>query len=458
MNNKNEQHWVEVAAFIQEVLKKSDAPGCSVGVLVNGEILSAGFGVANVETGRPVSEDTLFQIGSITKTFTATAAMQLVEAGKLDLEKPVRAYLPDFKVADEAVSAGVTVAHLLSHTAGWDGDLFLDTGDGEDAIRKYIQRMAERGQLFPLGGYFSYNNAGFAVMGGIIEAITGEPIEAVYREQILKPIGMDQVYFNAGEAITYDFAVGHRVSRREISVARPWRLSRAILPMGGFVTNVSNLLRYAQCYISKGETAKGERVLKSESVAEMFSPKMTVSEADRTTVGTSWFRRDLDEGYIVSHGGGTNGQLTQLSVLPDHQFALAIFTNSSAGGKVIQDVHDYLLKSFLDITLERPQAIESTPEQLAAYTGTASRPGFTINFEMLGDHLVQLTEVRIGFPSENDPPPPPSQPSRVGRCAEDRLIILDGDGKDMPIDVFRDESGKIAYLRAGRMYQFTPKN
>jgi len=124
---------------------------------------------------------------------------------------------------------------------------------------------------------------------------------------------------------------------------------------------------------------------------------------------------------------------------------------------LIQDVQDFLLKTFLDLTIERPKAIESTPEQLAAYTGTASRPGFTIVLEMLGDHLVQLTEVTIGFPSENDPPPPPSQPSRVGRCSEDRLIILDGDGKDMPIDVFRDSSGKINYMRAGRMYQFTPK-
>ena len=98
--------------------------------------------------------------------------MKLVEENKLNLHLPVRSYLPDFKVADETVSAEVTPYHLLTHSAGWDGDLFLETGDGDDAIQKYIQRMAKREQLMPLGEYFSYNNAGFAVLGGILEAIT----------------------------------------------------------------------------------------------------------------------------------------------------------------------------------------------------------------------------------------------------------------------------------------------
>ena len=142
MESVNDNRWVETKAFIEGVLKKTGVPGCSVGILHQGEILSQGFGVSNVEKGYPVSADTLFQIGSITKTFTATLAMKLVEEKKLDLHRPVRAYLPDFKVADEAVSAEVTPYHLLTHSAGWDGDLFLDTGDGEDAIPKYIQRMA----------------------------------------------------------------------------------------------------------------------------------------------------------------------------------------------------------------------------------------------------------------------------------------------------------------------------
>ena len=124
---------------------------------------------------------------------------------------------------------------------------------------------------------------------------------------------------------------------------------------------------------------------------------------------------------------------------------------------MIQEVQKFLLKTYLDIDLDSPKAIESTPEQLATYAGTARRPGFNVYTEMIGGCLVGLQEVTIGFPTEDDPPPPPGQPYRIGRCAEDRLIVLDGDGKGMPIDVFRDEAGKINYLRAGRMYRFTPK-
>ena len=457
MESVNDNRWVETKAFIEGVLKKTGVPGCSVGILHQGEILSAGFGVSNIEKGYSVSGDTLFQIGSITKTFTATLAMKLVEEKKLDLHRPVRAYLPDFKVADEAVSAEGTPYHLLTHSAGWDGDLFLDTGDGEDAIPKYIQRMATREQLMPPGEYFSYNNAGFAVLGGILEAVTQKRLEELHRANIIEPLGLGHVYLNAGEAITHDFAVGHHPAPEGNVVARPWRLQRAVLPMGGIITNVGDLLRYAQCYLAKGQTPDGKQVLQPETVAEMFAPKVQINPEDGTSVGYAWMRRDLEDGAILSHGGGTNGQITQLSLLPERDFALAIFTNSDKGGALIQEVQKFLLKTYLDIDLDSPKAIESTPEQLATYAGTARRPGFNVYTEMVGGCLVGLQEVTIGFPTEDDPPPPPGQPYRIGRCAEDRLIVLDGDGKGMPIDVFRDEAGKINYLRAGRMYRFTPK-
>jgi hypothetical protein len=227
--------------------------------------------------------------------------------------------------------------------------------------------------------------------------------------------------------------------------------------MGGIVTDVADLLRYAQCYLAGGSTPAGKQMLKPESIAEMFTSKMTISQEERTSVGYSWMRRDLEKGYMIAHGGGTNGQATQLSLLPEHDFALAIFTNSDRGGKLIQEVHQYLLKTYLDVAYDLPKAIESTPEQLSVYADIASRPGETIILEMLGNHLVGLQEYTIGFPTENDPPPPPMPPFRLGRCAEDRLIVLDGDGKDTAIDVFRDGEGKIIHMRAGRMYKFSPK-
>src|SRR5512141_102047 len=123
MDKSSDDLWNESKGFVENLVKKTGLPGCSMGILHQGQIKTEGFGVSNIEKKSPVSGETLFQIGSITKTFTATLAMKLVEEGKLDLHATVRSYLPDFRVADETVSAMVTPAHLLTHTAGWDGDL-----------------------------------------------------------------------------------------------------------------------------------------------------------------------------------------------------------------------------------------------------------------------------------------------------------------------------------------------
>ena len=448
--------WSKVTAFVENAMKETNVPGCSVGILHHGEIKSAGFGVASTEKMDPVGENTLFQIGSISKTFTAMVSLKLVEDGKLDLDKPVRTYLPDFQVADEAVSAAVTLRHLLTHTAGWDGDLFIETGDGDDAIEKYILRMAERKQIFALGKYFSYNNSGFAVLGAILEKVSQMKLEELYRNYIIDPLELKQVFFNAGEVITYDFAVGHHSSPEGNQVARPWRLSRNILPMGGIITTTADLLRYAECYLAQGKTPDGRQILKPETILAMFTPKMTINSEDHTSVGYSWMRRDLHNSYIINHGGGTKGQITQLSMLPEHNFALAIFTNSDDGGKLIPRIQSFLLKTYLNVEYALPKVIESTPGQLSGYTGVAYRPGMKIYLEMMGDHLVGLSEYTIGFPTEKDPPPPPEPPFRVGRCAEDRLIILDGDGKDIPVDIFRDADGNIIHMRSGRMFNFNP--
>ncbi|MGE5222831.1 MAG: serine hydrolase domain-containing protein, partial [Omnitrophica WOR_2 bacterium] len=264
MDKVNDNLWIESKRYIESILKKTGVPGCSVGILHQGEIMADGFGISNIEKMSPVSGKTLFQIGSISKTFTATVAMKFIEESRLDLQLPVRNYIPYFKVADETVSSEVTPYHLLTHSAGWDGDLFLETGDGDDAIQKYIKRMAEREQVAPLGKFVSYNNTGFAVLGGILEEITRNRLEELYRSCIIEPLGLENLFFNAADVITYDYSVGHHASPDGNRVARPWRIPRNVLPMGGIITNVGDLLLYAKCYLAKGKTANGTQMLSPE--------------------------------------------------------------------------------------------------------------------------------------------------------------------------------------------------
>ena len=161
-----EELFTGICDRIPDAMARHKVPGVALGIVCEGREFIKGFGVTNIRHPMPVDEKTLFQIGSTTKTFTATAVMRLVEAGKLALDEPILTYLPDFKMRDPEVTARVTMRHLLTHTGGWEGDFFPDTGNGDDALARYVKLMANLPQLTPLGTILSYNNAAFSLPAG----------------------------------------------------------------------------------------------------------------------------------------------------------------------------------------------------------------------------------------------------------------------------------------------------
>ena len=154
-------------------MSRYHVPGIAIGILHDGDEDIAAYGVTNLEHPLPVDADTLFQIASITKTITATVVMRLVERGALDLDSPIRRYLPEFKLRDEEVAKRATLRHLVTHTGGWLGDCFADFGKGDDALARYVAAMAELEQLTPLGEIWHYSNSSFAFLGRLIEVVTG---------------------------------------------------------------------------------------------------------------------------------------------------------------------------------------------------------------------------------------------------------------------------------------------
>ncbi|HEY8860821.1 MAG TPA: serine hydrolase domain-containing protein, partial [Candidatus Limnocylindria bacterium] len=161
-----------LAGQVEEKMATHVVPGVAVGVVDADGPRAWGFGVTNVDHPLPVDPDTVFEIASITKTMTATVAARLAADGRLDLDAPVRRYLPEFHVADRTVSATVTVRDLFTHTAGWFGEYLAPTGRGDDAIAKGVAAMAGLEQLAPVG-VFSYNNVALIVAGRIIEVTSG---------------------------------------------------------------------------------------------------------------------------------------------------------------------------------------------------------------------------------------------------------------------------------------------
>lgn len=187
----DEERFERVSEALRVLMKEHGVPGAALGVYREGRSYTKAFGVTSLENPLTVTDETLFQIGSITKTFTGTLLMRLVEAGKVDLSSPVRRYLPDFGVADPDASARATVRDLVTHVGGWEGDLFDDTGNGDDALARIVREMNELEQQAPLGSAYSYNNAGFYAAARIIEVVTGKPYETTLEEQLLRPLQLD---------------------------------------------------------------------------------------------------------------------------------------------------------------------------------------------------------------------------------------------------------------------------
>ena len=213
----------DVQAWLDErlprLIDEHDVPGAAWAVLRGDQVADGAAGSLSKATGVEATADSVFQIGSVTKLWTSTLVMQLADEGAIDLDRPVRTYLTEFRVADEEAAGRITVRHLLNHTAGFEGDIFTDTGVGDDCLEKYVATLHEVPQLFPPGERFSYNNAGFCVLGRLVEVMRGQPYDACLREHLIAPLGLTHTATGPYEAIMFRAAVGHIETEPEIGRA-----------------------------------------------------------------------------------------------------------------------------------------------------------------------------------------------------------------------------------------------
>jgi CubicO group peptidase (beta-lactamase class C family) len=426
---------------VRRLMDEFTVPGVAVGVLREDEEDVAGFGVTSVENPLAVDGDTLFQIGSITKTFTATAAMRLVEEGRLDLDEPVRRYLPELRLADEKAAAGVATRHLLSHTGGWVGDYFDPIGPGEDALAQMVARLDRLEQLTPLGEVWSYNNAGFYIAGRVVEVVTGKPFEAALKELVLDPLELDRCFFFAEDVMTHRFAVGHD---RGGHVARPWAIGRPSAAVGGVISSVRQLLRYARLQFGESD------LLSRASLAEMRTAQADVPGAQGAdAVGLGWYLFDLDGRSFLTHGGATNGQQARLVVAPEERFAFAVLTNHDDGGALGSDLLDAVLESAFGIEPVVPEHLERTRDELVEYVGTYEAPLTRLKLSVDAGSLVLEIVPRGGFPAPDSPPSPAPPPTLLAFDGPDAVIALDPPARGARGDFIRSPDGEIAWFRFG---------
>jgi CubicO group peptidase (beta-lactamase class C family) len=451
----SDERFAELCALAESEMARLGVPGVAIGVIDGEREHLAGMGVTSVENPLPVDADTLFQIGSTTKTVTGTIAMRLAERGALDLDAPVRRYLPELRLADESVAARVTLRHLFTHTGGWAGDYFDDLGNGDDALARIVERMAELPQLTPLGEIWSYNNAGFYVAGRVIERVTGTTYEQAAHDLILAPLGMDHSFFFPGDIMTRRFVAGHENSyppdAPAADVARPWPLARTAHPVGGISSTARDQMRYARFHMGDGTAADGTRLLAPERLAEMREPGAAAANGER--MGVAWFLRDADGVRLARHGGATKGQQSAFLMAPARQFAITVLTNAQRGGELHQALVRRALELFLSIEEAQPAPLERSAAELAPYAGLYTALLADCDLRLEGDTLVLRYIPHGGFPAKDSPPPPAPPPVRMAFCADDAILALDEPFRGARGEFLRDAAGAIAWLRFGGRVQ-----
>ena len=435
---------------LTELGEELQVPGVSVGLVLDGKEEYAFHGVTSIENPLPVDEHTLFQFGSTGKTYTATAIMVLVHQGRVALDEKVRTYVPELKLKDEDVAREVTVLQLLNHTAGWSGDVLTNTGDGDDALDKYVALLADVDQVTPLGTAFSYNNASLSVAGKIIAKLTNKTYEAAMKELIFEPLGLDETFFFPNDIMTRRFAVGHNQHPDgKIEIARPWAMPRGNSPAGGISATARDQIKWAKFHLGDGAP-----ILSQELLDLMKQPTFDMrGGALGDYVGISWMLRDVEDVRFVAHGGDTNGQHSAFFMIPERNFGIAIMTNCGPNGShLMEQLGKWVLDSYLGIVEKDPEPIALDDAALAEYVGTYKTIAVTIDISAKDGGLLVKAEIDPEVwkqISEDEIPDQPPIPLGMLDGPGDRYVVPEGEGKGMKGYFARDAAGKVAAVHLG---------
>ena len=314
----------ELEKVVLAELKERNAPGAAVAVVRDNKIIFAkGFGLANVETNAPVTPDTLFQIGSITKTFTAAALLTLSEKGKFRFDAPVGNYV---KGLNPRISK-LTLHHLLSHTSGIIDEPDEYGGQDETMMATYLRSWKDDYILFDAGEVFSYSNSGFALAGLVAQEVSGKLYADLMTEEIFQPLGMARTTFRPTVAMTYPLAVGHRSAGGKISVVRPLPNDARLYPAGTMYSSVNEMALFAVAFMNGGKL-DGRQVLSPAVIAKMQAPNAKqLSAADDTGYGYGLFTNHYRGVRRVWHEGAMTGYVGSMMMVPEQRFAVIILCN-----------------------------------------------------------------------------------------------------------------------------------
>jgi CubicO group peptidase (beta-lactamase class C family) len=418
---------------INAEMARTGTPGAQVAVVVDGKLAyTRGYGVADVETKRAVTEHTLFRVGSVTKMVTAATLNQLAVDGKLDLNAPIEQYVKE--LAGKKVGT-VTTHQLLTHSAGWLDNAVAYGRMGEGALGEVMREVNDTLFFTEPGRVISYSNPGYSMAGYVAEQAGGARFGALSERYVLRKMGMPRATFRPLEVMTQDFSQGHfGANQAAPGIVRPFTENTAQWAAGFLFASARELARFTIAMMDGG-MLDGQRVLAEETITRMTTGHMTMpgNAISRYGYGLSVGTRDGTR--IWQHGGSINGFDAQVTMFPDRKVAVLVFDNRS--GNPLQGITDLVARLTMGITPPKP------PTPPADRVGTPAEHALIAGSYKMGNTRVQLVaengELFIVQGSR--------APAKL--VGEDRVAIVAPNGQRTELVLVRGANGRVEYLHQG---------
>lgn len=379
-------------ARVGEILAQYRVPSAAIGILRDGDITDFAVGVKNLSTQEPATTDTIYQVGSQTKAWTALAFMQFVDEGKVRLDEPVRTYLPGFKVADPEVSARVTPRHLLNHTNGIE-EAFGNPGEGEDVYERMVENIHGAPQVHALGATHAYSAAlGYAILARIMEVVDGKRWDAIMKDRLFDPLGLTSTSSWRMQVDTKRAAAPYMIrSLEEGPIASPMGyLPRCFGPGGNINSTAREVLTMAQVFLGEGKAASGRQIVSAQAIREMQQSRFPLP--DPYVLGSEWALGlcvyHWQGETVYAHDGSTGGQQSRLRVLPDSNLAIVMLANAGPRDSLYREIFNLLLSELGAVTIPAlPKPDPTLKLDLPRYEGTYKRSDATFEVKADGGKL-----------------------------------------------------------------------
>lgn len=322
----------DIQKLLDDAVESGDVPGGSIALLLDGQLSSASAGVCNVETGVPVTDETLHILGSVTKVINATLVMQLVDEGLVDLDTLVTEYVPELRLGDPSALKALTVRMLLNHTSGIDGETLPDQGPDLERIEDAIGRFGELSQLFAPGMALSYSNAGAVIAGYLCQVVKGESWYTLVKKQIFDRLELEHSITYPTDTLLHRAAVGHyKNPAGEFSRVQTPYLQLSYAPAGSAIMMCAkDLATFTRAHMQDGIGDNGARILTSESAQLMRKESAQYSVSSLySSAGLGWLIEPPD---IINHSGGGSGIFCQVMGHVPTATAVVVSVNTARSG------------------------------------------------------------------------------------------------------------------------------